>query len=75
MYNFGSLSEKRLAWEEVREKRRMINTKVWCVVGDFNSIRSPSERRNAGCDVDHKREMKRFNDFIESYELVDISMM
>ena len=41
MYNSSSLLEKRVVWEEVREKRRMINTKVWFVVRDFNSIRRP----------------------------------
>ena len=55
-------------------KRLIINTKVWCVVGDFNSIRCPGERRSVGCDVDHRSEMRRFNAFIESSE-VDLPML
>jgi len=45
------------------------------VVGDFNSIRRIDERRNAGIEVDHKREMRSFNNFIEITELVDIPML
>jgi len=75
MYNYGSLSEKRVVWDEVRERRRVINTKVWCVVLDFNSIRRAGEGRNAGVDGDHRREMRRFNDFIESSKLLDIPIV
>lgn len=53
----------------------MHGSKAWCVVGNFNSIRRICERRNAGNDIDHSREMRRFNNFIENTELVDISMM
>jgi len=52
----------------------MINTKVWCVVGNFNFIKRSGERRNAGCDGDHRREMRKFDDFIKSSDLVDILM-
>jgi len=74
MYNSGSLSDKIVVWDEVQERRRKSNTKAWCVVGDFNSIRRVGERRNVGLDGDHRREMKRFNDFIEGSELFDILM-
>jgi len=74
IYNTGSMIEKKAIWEEVRVKRLIINTKVWCVVGDFNSIRCPGERRSVGCDVDHRSEMRRFNAFIESSE-VDLPML
>jgi len=61
-------------WDEVRERRRVINTKVWCVVRGFNSIRRAGERRNAGLDGDHRREMRRFNDFTECSKLLDIPL-
>jgi len=32
-------------------------------------------RRNVEFDVDHMREMRRFNEFIENTELVDIAMV
>jgi len=75
IYNTGSVLEKKAIWGEVREKRSMINTNVWCVVGDFNSIRCPGERRNVGCNVDHNSEMRRFNEFIKSSELIDLPML
>jgi len=67
--------EKIVVREEVWERRREQNTKTWCVVGDFNSIRSLGERRNAKFDANHRREMRRFNEFIENKELVDIPMV
>jgi len=75
MYNVGPLTEKRVVWEEVREKRITQNTKAWCVVGDFNSTRRSGEGRNVGDGGDHRRKMRRFNDFIENSELVDISVV
>jgi len=75
MYNAGPLTDKRVVWEEVREKRRTQNTKALCVVEDFNSIRRSREKRNVGNGDDHKREVRRFNDFIENSELVDIPMV
>ena len=45
------------------------------MVGDFNSFRSLGERRNANIDVDHRREMRRFNEFIENTKLLDILMV
>jgi len=47
--------EKRVMWEEVWERRRALNTKTWCVVGDCYSIRRFGERRNVEIDVDHVR--------------------
>ena len=74
MYNSGHLSVRRVVWDEVRERRRVTNFKAWCVAGDFNSIRRAEERRNARVDGDYRREMRRFNDFIEGTKLFDIPM-
>jgi len=45
------------------------------VVEDYNFIKRPGERRNAGNDVDHRREMRKINEFIENTKLVDILML
>jgi len=73
MYNSGSLLDRKVVWDEVREWRRVTNSKAWCVVGDFNSIRRVGERRNVCMDGDHRREMRRFNDFIDGSKLFDIT--
>ena len=44
---------------------------AWCVVGDFNIIRYPSER--LGCES-FSPIMLAFSDFIESNSLVDLPL-
>jgi len=55
------------------EGRKIQRPGVWLRI--FNSIRRLGERRNVEIDVDHRREMRRFNEFIENNELVDIPMV
>lgn len=40
IYNPCSLEEKKLQWEELVALRSKSNVSLWCVVGDFNSVRS-----------------------------------
>ena len=28
-------------WKELRKKRESSNTNIWCVLGDFNSVKMP----------------------------------
>ena len=46
-------------------------TMAWCLVGDFNIIRYPSER--LGCES-FSPAMFAFSDFIESNYLVDLPL-
>jgi len=45
------------------------------VVGKFNSIRRSGERRSVNTNIDYKREMRRFNDFIDKLELIGNPMV
>ena len=57
-------------WDEVRGIRQQWNH-LWCVFGDFNVVRFPSER--LGCHrVSFK--MVEFFDFIEKQNLVDLPL-
>ncbi|XP_068498198.1 uncharacterized protein [Phaseolus vulgaris] len=69
------LREKKVLWEEISEFRRLQNNKVWCVIGDFNSVRRQEERRNLSLASDYNRDIKGFNDFIEKSELMDVPMV
>lgn len=40
----------------------------WCIAGDFNIVRFPSEKWRGGSLT---RQMKCFSDFVEGHELVD----
>jgi len=39
VYSPNSLREKKTLWEEIGEFRRRQNNRLWCVLGDFNSVR------------------------------------
>jgi len=75
IYISGSFREKRVIWEEIWETRRTQISMPWCVVGNFNSIRRLGERISVNRNMDYKKEMRRFNDFIEKMKLLDISMV
>ena len=57
-------------WEELSQVRARWPM-AWCVVGDFNIIRYPSER--LGCES-FSLAMFAFSDFIESNSLVDLPL-
>jgi len=42
----------------------------WCFIGDFNAVRDLNERNNVN-NGRKKREVERFNDFIENNQLFD----
>ena len=56
VYSFGSLKEKKLIWEEISVIRRNHNNRVWCVLGDFNSIRARRrEETGTQCQITSKK--------------------
>jgi len=75
VYDSGSLREKKEVWKEINTIRLNQLSKAWCIIGDFNSIRLQEERKSLMSTSDYSREIKGFNDFIESSELVDISLV
>jgi len=48
---------------------------MWCIVGDFNAVRYPSERKDIGLEQHSKVEMERFNEFIDNCHLHDVPAM
>ncbi|XP_068486295.1 uncharacterized protein [Phaseolus vulgaris] len=71
----GSLKEKKLIWDEINACRASQLNKIWCVVGDFNSIRTKDERKSLVSSSNYSREIHGFNEFIEKAELLDIPMV
>ncbi|XP_068498242.1 uncharacterized protein [Phaseolus vulgaris] len=75
IYSSGSLREKKELWNEVGGFRQGQLSKAWCIIGDFNSIRRQEERKSVMSNSNYSREIKGFNDFIESSKLVDIPLV
>jgi len=75
VYCSGSLREKKEVWSEINVVRLNQLSKAWCIIGDFNSIRRKEERKSLMSTLDYSKEIKGFNEFIESAELVDIPLV
>ncbi|XP_057418079.1 uncharacterized protein LOC130712263 [Lotus japonicus] len=70
-----SSEEKRQLWGELVNCRRRSAADCWCVLGDFNFVRDPNERKGITNDTsDSRRDTEFFNDFIHSMGLVDVPM-
>ena len=70
VYGPNDDSQRGVLWEELTRTHSRWNT-AWCVFGDFNTIRYPSER--LGCEA-FSPTMFAFSDFIEANYLVDLPL-
>jgi len=75
IYYVGSLREKRIICDDLSEVRKSHPIKLWCVAGDFNSIKFVGERRGQSSNVNYSSEIRTFNNFIEDSSLLDISLV
>lgn len=48
VYGPCSNTRKNILWDEIENVKLRQNCSVWCVLGDFNSIKSVNERRGIG---------------------------
>ena len=70
VYGPNEDSQRGALWEELSRMHSRWNT-AWCVFGDFNIIRYPSER--LGCET-LSPAMFAFSDFIEGLHLLDLEI-
>jgi hypothetical protein len=75
VYAKCNLVDKRRLWREVLMTRRGFGGISWCVVGDFNSVMDPSDRRGVGVASSGGRDMEEFRDFVRQLEMVDLPIL
>lgn len=77
VYSQGNLAEKKVLWDNIIMSYRGFGEGLWCIVGDFNVVRSPAERKGTYRAVDDEgRELRRgFNQFIKDLELADLPLL
>lgn len=71
IYSPCDIQSKRLLWETIKQLKNQSPGGLWCICGDFNSIRNPIERVGVchrGLEVSGSRE---FNQWIEDLEVED----
>ena len=44
IYSPCDITNKRLLWDSIRQLKNLSHGGLWCILGDFNNIRNPSER-------------------------------
>lgn len=68
------LRGKKLLWEDILAKMEDRGSERWCILGDFNSIRCPGERKGVE-GFDRSVEMNMFDDFISEAGLLDLPLI
>jgi hypothetical protein len=70
VYGPNNIKDKRTLWEELVGLMSWWNL-PWCIGGDFNITRFPSERSGAGCRL----AMSDFADFLHEQGLLDLPLI
>src|ERR1044072_3989833 len=73
VYGPSDRVEKSLLWREIVELKNDFPVACWCVMGDFNAVRSQRERRG-GAAINYVLMMETvdFNSFLKELELADL---
>lgn len=71
IYSSCILAEKKKLWDDLRMTKRGFGRGAWCLMGDFNAVKSQGERKGTACH-DYSAEIQGFLQFIEDTEMIDI---
>lgn len=70
-YSPCDLQNKQLLWEQVKQLKNSIPGELWCILGDFNSIRDPAERFGTCQRESGTNSINEFNEWIDDLEVVE----
>jgi hypothetical protein len=73
VYAKCNLCDKRRLWGEILMSKRGFGDGLWCVMGDFNSVRDNTERKGlrTPLPIGSNVEMREFVDFLVAWDLID----
>jgi len=66
---------KRALWDSIRQLKNPQNEGLWCVLGDFNSIRHPSERVSLSQRKGDLNSITEFNEWISDLAVEEVSCL
>jgi hypothetical protein len=74
VYAKCDINAKRRLWENLLMSKQGFGNGLWCVVGDFNSVRRREDRRGVGLSTSSSLAVERreFDDFVEALFLEDL---
>lgn len=73
MYASYNTVGKRELWTFLSSSMRGIEEENWCLCGDFNVVRSQTERRGVN-GAGRSTDMVEFNEFVNSLKLIDLPL-
>ncbi|GAU51438.1 hypothetical protein TSUD_413380, partial [Trifolium subterraneum] len=68
-------SNDKTLWVDLLVALRVYGADHYCILGDFNSVRSRDERKGASAGGEAAEDMRIFNIFIENSGLIDLPLM
>lgn len=71
VYSPCDIQNKRVLWDNIKQLKSSHNRGYWCIFGDFNNVRNPSERLGNCHRGEWDNSIKEFNDWIDEMEVED----
>jgi hypothetical protein len=75
VYSKCDFVSKRRLWNNITMSNEGFGSGKWCVMGDFNAVLHPEERRGANVELSSSREMRGFRSFLDEVGLVDLPLL
>ena len=72
IYSPCDINSKRSLWDTVKQLRQSMVGGLWCILGDFNSIRRPDERYTSAQTSAEDSSSREFNEWIQELEVVEV---
>lgn len=69
VYSPCNIQNKRTLWDTIKQMKAANQGSFWCILGDFNNIRNPTERVGVCQRVIEDNSMREFNEWIEELEV------
>lgn len=75
IYSSCLFNEKRERWEAIVSIKRLHTCRLWCIFRDFNAVRRLEERRGRSLRGSNKKQITKFNKFINELQMYDIPIV
>lgn len=66
------MAQKRNLWEQIKQLRNSSFGRLWCILGDFSSVRNPVERAGICERGVNDSNMEEFNEWIADLDVEDM---
>jgi hypothetical protein len=75
VYSKCDILSKQILWNNILEIKNELGNGNWSVIGDFNAVLMPEERRGVNVESSSNLEMNGFRGFIDDLNLIDLPLL